>query len=64
MRRNTFTSNLLFYVVLFSPWLRICSWLELKGKGMASYVLSVREELWQGFYVHVCVAPLMIWVCG
>ena len=31
-------------LVNFSPWLRICSWLELRGKQMVSYVSQVREE--------------------
>ena len=31
-------------LVNFSSWLRICSWLELRGKEMVSYVPQVREE--------------------
>ena len=31
-------------LVNFSPWLRICSWLELRGKRIVSYVRQVREE--------------------
>ena len=31
-------------LVSFSPWLRLCSWLELRGKRMVSYVPQVREE--------------------
>ena len=45
-------------LVNFSPWLRICSWLELRGKG---YVPQVREEQMVRIclYVYVCVAPPM-----
>ena len=48
--------------VNFIPWLRICSWLELRGKGMVSYVHQVREEQMVRIclYVHVCVALPMI----
>ena len=48
-------------LVNFSPWLRICSWLELRGKWMASYVPQVREEQMVRIclYVDVCVAPPM-----
>ena len=46
-------------------WLRICSWLELRGKGLVSYVPQVREEQMVSIclYVHVyaCVAlPLIV----
>ena len=37
-------------LVNFSPWLRICSWLELRGKGIGSYIPRVR---------HVCTC-----LCG
>ena len=49
-------------LVNFSPWLRICSWLELRGKGMVIYVPQVREEQMVRIclYVYVCVAPPMI----
>ena len=49
-------------LVNFSPWLRICSWLELRGKQMVSYVSQVREEQMVRIclYIHVCVAPPMI----
>ena len=49
-------------LVKFSPWLRICSWLELRGKWMVSSVPQVREEQMVRIclYVHVCVAPPMI----
>ena len=42
--------------VNFSPWLRICSWLELRGKWMVSSVPQVREEHMVRIclYVHVC----------
>ena len=48
--------------VNFSPWLRICSWLELRGKLMVSYIPQVREEQMVRIclYVHVCVAPPII----
>ena len=46
----------------FSPWLRICSWLELRDKGIVSYVPQVREEQMVRIclYAYVCVAPPMI----
>ena len=49
-------------LVNFSPWLRICSWLELRGKGLVSYVPQVREEQMVRIclYVYTCVAPPMI----
>ena len=49
-------------LVNFSPWLKICSWLELRGKGMVSYVPQVREEQMVRIclYVYVCVAQPMI----
>ena len=53
-------------LVNFSPWLRICSWLELRGKGMVSYVPQMREEQmvrifgYACMYNYVCVAPPMI----
>ena len=47
---------------LNSPWLRICSWLELRGKGLVSYIPQVREEQMVRIcqYVYVCVALPMI----
>ena len=49
-------------LVIFSPWLRICSWLELRGKRMVSYVPQVREEqmITICLCIHVCVAQPMI----
>ena len=49
-------------LVNFSPWLRICSWLELRGKWIVSSVPQVREEQMVRIclYVYVCVAPPMI----
>ena len=62
-------------LVNFSPWLRICTWLELRGKGMVSYVAEMREEQMVSYvpqvreeqmvrvclYVYVCVAlPLIM----
>ena len=46
-------------LVNFIPWLRICSWLELRGKWTVSSVLQVREEQMVRIclYVHVRVAP-------
>ena len=48
--------------VNFSPWLRICSWLELRGKRMVSSVPQVREEQMVRIClcIHVCVALPMI----
>ena len=48
--------------VNFSRWLRICNWLELRGKWRVSYVPQVREEQMVRIclYVYVCVAPPMI----
>ena len=49
-------------LVNFSPWLRICSWLELRDKWMVSYVPQVREEQMVRIclYLHVCVGLPMI----
>ena len=62
MRVNKNCMVMTHALVNFSPWLRICSWLELRGKGMVSYVPQVREEqvVRMCLYVHVCVAPPMI----
>ena len=50
-------------LVNFSPSLRICSRLELRGKWMVCYVPQVREEqmVRSCLYVHVCVAlPIIV----
>ena len=51
-------------IVNFSPWLRICSWLELRGEWIVSYVPKVREEqmvrICLYVHVHVFVVPPMI----
>ena len=46
-------------LVNFSPWLRICSWLELRGKWMVSYVPQVREEQMVSKDLSLCAC-----VCG
>ena len=49
-------------LVNFSSWLKICSWLKLKGKGMVSYVPQVREKQMVRIclYAYVYVALPMI----
>ena len=46
-------------LVNFSPWLRICSWLELRGKGMVSYVPQVKKEQ----MVRICLY-VYVRMCG
>ena len=41
-------------LVNFSPWLRISSWLELRGKQMVSYVCSSGEGGTGGKDLPVC----------
>ena len=44
-------------LVNFSPLLRICSWLELRGKGIVSYVPQVREEQMVRICLYVWLHP-------
>ena len=50
-------------LVNFSSWLRIYSWLELRGKWGVSYVPQVREEQMVRICLYICVdLPIIVGV--
>ena len=55
MRVNNNSTVMTCALVNFSPWLRICSWLELRGKWTVSYIPQLREEQMVRICLYVCM---------
>ena len=59
MRVNKNRTVMTRALVNFSPWLRICSWLELRCKGMVSYVRQVRDKQMVTICLYVAL-PMIV----